>query len=71
MDDVTALNIAPNIWHSPYYIRQVIRSFDMETCQCTQAGNSNRMETFAFAKVLNRLKNENIKIEMLATDRHS
>ena len=43
----------------------------METCQCTQAGNSNRMETFAFAKVLNRLKNENIKIEMLARDRHS
>ena len=44
---------------------------DMEICQCTQAGNSNRMEKFAFVKVLNRLKNENIKIEMLTTDRHS
>ena len=43
----------------------------MEICQCTQAGNSNRMEKFAFVKVLNRLKNENIKIEMLTTDRHS
>ena len=29
------------------------------------------MEKFAFFKVLNRLKNENIKIEMLTTDRHS
>ena len=29
------------------------------------------MEKFAFVKVLNRLKNENIKIEMLTTDRHS
>ena len=44
---------------------------DMEICQCTRAGNSNRMEKFAFAKVLNRLKNENIEIEMLTTDRHS
>ena len=43
----------------------------MEICQCTQAGNSKRMEKFAFVKVLNRLKNENIKIEMLTTDRHS
>ena len=44
---------------------------NMEICQCTQAGNSNRMGKFAFVKVLNRLKNENIKIEMLTTDRHS
>ena len=44
---------------------------DMEIRQCTQAGNSNRMEKFAFVKVLNRLKNENIKIEMLTTDRRS
>ena len=44
---------------------------DMEICQCTQARNSNRMEKFAFVKVLNRLKNENTKIEMLRTDRHS
>ena len=44
---------------------------DMETCQCTLAGNSNRMEKFASVKVLNRLKNENIKIEILTTDRHS
>ena len=44
---------------------------DMEICQCTQAGNSNRMEKFAFVKVLKRLKNENFKIEMLTTDRHS
>ena len=29
------------------------------------------MEKFAFFKVLNRLKNENMKIEMLITDRHS
>ena len=29
------------------------------------------MEKFAFVKVLNRLKNENIKIEMSTTDRHS
>ena len=43
----------------------------MEICQCTRAGNSNRMEKVAFAKVLNRLKNENIKIEMLTMDRHS
>ena len=44
---------------------------DMEICQCTQAGNSNRMEKFAFVKALNGLKNENIKTEMLITDRHS
>ena len=44
---------------------------DMEICQCTQAGNSNRMEKFAFVKVLDRLKNENIQIEMLTKDRHS
>ena len=43
----------------------------MEIFQCTQAGNSNRMEKFAFAEVLNRLKNEKIKTEMLTTDRHS
>ena len=43
---------------------------DMEICQCTQAKNSNRMEKFAFVKLLNGLKNENIKIEMLTTDRH-
>ena len=29
------------------------------------------MKKIAFAKVLNRWKNENIKIEMLTTDRHS
>ena len=29
------------------------------------------MKKFAFVNVLNRLKNENIKIEMLTTDRHS
>ena len=29
------------------------------------------MEKIAFVKVLKRLKNENIKIEMLTTDRHS
>ena len=28
------------------------------------------MEKFAFFKFLNRLKNENIKIEMLTMDRH-
>ena len=28
------------------------------------------MEKFAFVKLLNGLKNENIKIEMLTTDRH-
>ena len=44
---------------------------DMEICQCTQAGNSNRMEKFAFVKVLIRLKSGNIKIEMLTTDKHS
>ena len=44
---------------------------DMEICQCTQAGNSNIVEKFAFVKVLNKLKNENIKIEMLATHRNS
>ena len=44
---------------------------DMEMCQCTQAGNSNIVEKFAFVKVLNKLKNENIKIEMLATHRNS
>ena len=44
---------------------------DMEICQCTKAGKSNRMEKFAFIKALNRLKNENIKIVMLTTDRHS
>ena len=44
---------------------------DMEICQCIHAGNSNRIEKFTFVKVLNRLKNENIKIEMLITDRHS
>ena len=37
---------------------------DMEICQCAQAGNSNRMEKFAFVKVVNRLKNGNIKIGM-------
>ena len=44
---------------------------DIEICQCPQTGNSNRMEKFAFVKVLNRLKYENIKTEMLTTDRHS
>ena len=29
------------------------------------------MEKFAFVKVLDRLKNENIQIEMLTKDRHS
>ena len=43
----------------------------MEICQCSKAGNSNRIEKFAFVEVLNRLKNENIKIEMLTTDRQS
>ena len=43
---------------------------DMEICQSTQAENSNRMEKFAFVKLLNGLKNVNIKIEILTTDRH-
>ena len=44
---------------------------DIEIYQGTQAGNSNRMEKFSFAKVLNRCKTENIKIEMLTRDRYS
>ena len=44
---------------------------DMEICQCTQAGNSNRVEKFTSVKVLKRLTIENFKIKMLTTDRRS
>ena len=43
----------------------------MTITQCTEAGNSNRMEKFAFEKVLKYIKTKGIRIDQLTTDRHT
>ena len=37
---------------------------------CVEAGNSNRMEKFGFIKVMDELKEKNVKVEQITTDRH-
>ena len=36
--------------------------------QCTEAGNSNRMEKYAFEKLLGEMQNNEIKISQITTD---
>jgi len=43
---------------------------DMSLTQVTEAGNSNRMEKVGFIKVLDEMKESNIHIDQLTTDRH-
>ena len=42
----------------------------MSLTQVTEAGNSNRMEKYGFKKVLKEMKDEQIKVSQLTTDRH-
>ena len=42
----------------------------MSVTQCTETGNSNRMEKTGFIKVVNEIENRNVKIKQMTTDRH-
>ena len=42
----------------------------MSLKQVTEAGNSNRIEKYGFKKVLKEMKDEQINVAQLITDRH-
>ena len=42
----------------------------LRVIQCTEAGNSNRMEKYAFKKLLDEMQYKEIKISQITTDRH-